>query len=102
MADDLFAVLSRFHREVVIPDLDSRVEFLRSENAQLHREVLSHFDQMYLRFNRLEGEYHALSAAVARLEARGSSADDFQIALQQLQAQVKELEDRLSRLESEA
>lgn len=44
--DDLFAALSRFHREVMLPDLDSRIETLRSENASLHREVLSHFDRL--------------------------------------------------------
>ena len=43
MADELYSVLTKFHREVVVPDK---------------------------RFDRLESEYHALSAAVKRIEER--------------------------------
>ncbi len=58
MADDLFGVLTRFHREVVIPDLDSRIgavsQELRGEIRALRDEMLSHFDAVYKRFDRLE------------------------------------------------
>ena len=65
VVDDLFAALVRFHREVVIPDIESRIV---TRIASLRDETLSHFDAVYKRFDRLESEYHALSAAVQRLE----------------------------------
>ncbi len=63
-------MLMRFHREIVIPDIerivDGRVDALR-------RETLSHFDAVYKLFDRLESQHYALSAAVRRLEERAQS-----------------------------
>lgn len=65
--EELYSVLMRFHREVVVTDIErivgQRIDVLRDE-------TLSHFDAMYKRFDRLETEYQALSAAVKRLELR--------------------------------
>ena len=53
MADELLTVLTRFHREVVVPDIQTlvgdRIESLRAE-------MLSGFDAIYQRFDRLESE----------------------------------------------
>lgn len=65
MADDLLSMLTRFHREVVVPDIERIVD---SRVAPLREEMLSNFDAVYKRFDRLESEYAALSAAVKRIE----------------------------------
>src|SRR6266436_3586936 len=95
MADELYSILTKFHREVVVPDIqrivgdavapldarlesvesrvesvDSRVSSVESNLKSFRNETLSHFDAMYKRFDRLESEYHALSAAVKRIEER--------------------------------
>ena len=36
---------------------------------ELRSDMLSHFDQLYGRLERLEGEYHAITAALRRIEA---------------------------------
>ena len=36
---------------------------------ELRADILSHFDQLYGRIERLEGEYHAITAALRRIEA---------------------------------
>jgi hypothetical protein len=70
--DEIFAVLMHFHREVVIPDmhrLEERLEArLGGRIDELRNETLSHFDAVYKRFDSLESECHAISAAVKRLE----------------------------------
>ena len=74
MADELWHTLLRFHREVVVPDIDrmvvSRIEPLRDDLASFKRETHANFDAVWTRFDRLESEYHALTAAVRRIEER--------------------------------
>jgi hypothetical protein len=74
MVEELFGVLMRFHREVVVPDIErivgSRIETLRGEIAVANRETQANFDAVWKRFDRLESEYHALTAAVTRIEDR--------------------------------
>ena len=68
MADELLSVLTQFHREVVVPDIERIVGRVDLKVDALRDEMLSHFDAVYGRFDRLESEYQALSAAVKRLE----------------------------------
>jgi len=66
MPDDLLSVLTRFHREVVLPDIEQIVTTrLETSIGALRNEMLSHFDAIYKRFDRFESEYQALAAAVA-------------------------------------
>jgi uncharacterized protein YceH (UPF0502 family) len=102
MADDFFAILHRFHREVVLPDIDSRIAEVRQEIGALRSEMLSHFGAVYKRFDRLESEYQALAAAVARLEARSVTRVEFEHAIEDLKARVKRLEQRIVELERES
>ncbi len=67
MADELWNTLLKFHREVAAPEI---VLPLRDEIGSVRGEMLSHFDAMYKRFDRLESEYHAFSAAVRRIEGK--------------------------------
>ena len=54
MADDLLQVLTRFHREVVLPDLERVVD---ARIGPLREEMLSNFDAIYKKLDRLESEY---------------------------------------------
>ncbi len=60
MPDELFSVLTRFHREIVVPDIErivgDVVGGLDSKVTALRDEMLSHFDAMYKRFDLLESE----------------------------------------------
>jgi hypothetical protein len=71
MADVLWDTLLRFHREVALPDIDRIVGApLRDDLASFKRETHANFDAVWKRFDRLESEYHSLSAAMARVEGR--------------------------------
>lgn len=102
MGDDLLSILTRFHQGVVLPDLDQRLGQVREETSALRREMLAHFDEMYRRFDRLETEYQALAAAVARLEARSVTRAEFNEEVEGLRARVKELERRIAQLQTES
>ena len=55
MADDLLGVLTRFHREVVLPDIERIVdEKIGSRIAPLREEMLGNFDALLKRFDALE------------------------------------------------
>ena len=60
MPDELLSVLTKFHREVVVPDIErivtDAVGVVDSRVTTLRGEMLSHFDAMYKRFDRLESE----------------------------------------------
>ena len=72
MPEELISVLTQFHRDVVLPDIErivtDAVARVDSRVSTLRDETLSHFDAVYKRFDRLEIEYHVLAAAVKRIE----------------------------------
>jgi DnaJ-domain-containing protein 1 len=70
MADELWGTLLRFHREIALPDIDRVVAPLREDLAAFKRETHANFDAVWKRFDRLESEYHSLSAAMTRVETR--------------------------------
>ena len=51
MADDLLGVLTRFHSEVVLPDIERIVD---EKIAPLREEMLGNFDALLKRFDALE------------------------------------------------
>jgi hypothetical protein len=61
-------------RGAVTPEMDRFEERIGSRIDALRDETLSHFDSVYKRFNNLELEHYALSAAVRRLESRSGSS----------------------------
>ena len=107
MPDELLSVLTRFHREVVVPDIERIVGGVDSRVTELRQEMLSHFDGIYKRFDRLENEYQAVSAALKRLEDRVAAVEQkldrmaLRSELVELKARVATLEDRIAQLESE-
>ena len=72
MPEKLISVLTRFQREVVLHDTErivaNAIAGVDSRVSTLRDETLSHFDAVYKRFDRLEIEYHALAAAMRRIE----------------------------------
>lgn len=58
MADDLIPVLTRFHREVLLPDVK---RIVGEAVGELRTEMNAHFDELNKRFDRLEA-----SAQVSR------------------------------------
>lgn len=67
MAEDLLPILTRFHREVVLPDMQRLVGDLRDE---MNARFTAHLDAIYQRFDRLETEYQMLLAGLKRVEER--------------------------------
>lgn len=54
VADELFSVLTRFHREVVLPDIERVVdERLDARITPLRQEMRSNFDAIHRRPDRL-------------------------------------------------
>ena len=107
MADDLLSVLTRFHRDVVLPDLERVVdERLEGIIQPLRDEMLSNFDAVFERLDRLESEYQVLRAAVDRLGERVERIETKidKIALRtevdELREKVLTLEQRLAELEA--
>jgi len=65
VAEDLLPILTRFHREVVMPDVKRIVgEAIDS----LEQRINGHFDAIYQRFDRLETEYHMIVVGLKRVE----------------------------------
>jgi chromosome segregation ATPase len=95
MADDLLGVLTRFHREVVVPDLERIVD---ERIAPLREEMLANFDAVFRRLDRLESEYTALSAAVSRIEQRLTAVEQ-KIDKLALRSELLELKERVHALE---
>lgn len=71
MADDLVHVLTRFHREVFMPDLREVLQTeIGAEVRSLRSEMLSHLDTIDQKLDRMEIGYRETRAAVTRLEER--------------------------------
>ncbi len=68
--DDLVQVLTKFHREVVLPDIKRVVGDLRDEMNARFTSLDGDFDAIYQRFDKLETEYQMLLAGLKRVEER--------------------------------
>jgi hypothetical protein len=66
--DELLEILTSFHREVLLPDMQRMVDAAEARLNARFDDVDSHFDSIYQRFDRLETEYQMLVAGVRRLE----------------------------------
>ena len=92
MSEELVSVLARFHREVVLPDIE-RVVAERVAGLVNPRfdAIDGHFDSVYHRLERLETENAAITAGLGRLEER----------LRGIEGRLGEVEQRLDTLEAE-
>src|SRR3990172_3158360 len=50
-------------------DADRRFDEMAGQLAELRRDMLGHFDELYRRLDRLEQEYHAITQGLRRIEA---------------------------------
>lgn len=100
--DDLLRTLTRFHREVVVPDIERIVDV---RIAPLRDEMLANFDAVFKRLDRLESEYQALTAALRRVEERMAAIEQRMTALEEkveklaLRSELVELKERVHVLE---
>ena len=72
MGDELLPILTRFHREIILPDMQRLIGDLRMEMNAKFDEVHGHFDAVCQRFDRLElkARVDGLQEQVRTLEAR--------------------------------
>ena len=88
--------------------IDGRFDQVDGQIAELRREMLGHFDEIYRRLERLEQEYQAITQGLRRIEASLSDesgrreilARDLAELKQQvtaLQSRIEDLEARLGR-----
>jgi chromosome segregation ATPase len=88
--------------------IDHRFDQIDGQIAELRREMLGHFDEIYRRLERLEQEYFAITQALRRIEAGLSDEngrqnilardlDQLKQQLAALQSRIEDLETRLAR-----
>jgi chromosome segregation ATPase len=89
-------------------EMDGRFTDTNGRIAELRRELLGHFDEIYRRLERLEQEYHAITQALRRIEAgladeRGRreilerDLAELKRHVSVLQSRIEEIEQRLGR-----
>jgi hypothetical protein len=69
VGEDLIPILTRFHREIVLPDIQRVVGELRLEMNERFAGLDAHFDAIYQRFDKLETEYYKVRTLEDRLSA---------------------------------
>ena len=89
----LASVLADFHRDILGPDIK---QIVGEEVGALRREMSTHFDAVYQRFERLESEYQALKAGLGRVEAR---LEQIEVRLDRVEGRLEQIEVRLDRVE---
>lgn len=89
-------------------EIDRHFEQVAGQIAELRRDVLGHFDELYRRLDRLEQEYHAIIQALRRIEAGvaddsgrreilGRDLAELKHQVATLQARIADIEQRLGR-----
>jgi chromosome segregation ATPase len=95
-------VLIRFHEFVIRPEIDD----VRAKLADLatRDETFTQVDGIYVHLGRLEHEYHALTAAVRRLEAemkqQNANMEVLRAEMFEVRKQILDLSQRVTNLEN--
>ena len=95
-------VLMRFHEYVIRPEIDD----VREKLADLatRDETFTHVDGIYVHLGRLQNEYHALVAAVRRIEIEmkqeNANMEGLRAEMLAVRKQMLDLGERVTRLES--
>lgn len=95
--DELVPVLARFHREVVLPDLERVVG---ASESRIQNEVNAGFDAQFHRLERLETEYQMLVAAARRVEERLERME-YRLERAALREELVELKSRVGTLQDQ-
>lgn len=103
--DDLVPVLTRFHREILVPDIE---RIVGASEQRLRDEMHTLYDSLSHQIDDLRSEYHMLVAGLKRVEERLDHLDqrmdkftlrsellDLKSRMEGLQDQVRTLEARL-------
>jgi DNA repair exonuclease SbcCD ATPase subunit len=102
MPSDLLGTLTKFHRDVVLPDIERIID---ARIVPLRQDTLSHFDAMYVRFDRLETEYAFIKAGLQRFEERLAEQKldraSLRSELLELRERVLALEQRITDLDAD-
>ena len=92
MGDDLATVLARFHREVLLPDVQ---RIVTESEGRLRDEMHGLFDGLSKRLDRLETEYHMLVAGLKSVEGR---LDGVEHRLGSVEKRLDGIEQRLDKV----
>lgn len=95
MRNDRLQVLAQFHREVILPDVQRIVD---EAVGTLRNDMYSHFDAIYVRFDRLESEYYALKSWMSRLDERLTRIET---EMGRVESELQSLNGRMGRVETE-
>ena len=97
MAEDLWQTLTRFHREIAMPEIEQMLDL---RITPFRDEMNGHLDAIWKELRDLKQEYYAITAGLKRLEAKvdGIIVRD----LDELKGRVATLEQRLAALETRA
>jgi len=94
------ATLAKFHREVILPDIERVVERLTKPRFD---QIDGHFDAIFHKLDKLETEYEALKAGLGRVEEdqkrMGQTLKVLESQYRDLVAGFHRLEERLALLE---
>ena len=84
-------------------EIDRRFADIGGQLAELRRDMLGHFDEIYRRFERLEHEYQAITHALRRIEAglvdEGGRREILERDLGELKQRVAALQTRIEDIE---
>ena len=100
------AVLAKFHREVIVPDMHRTFETLFERLVKPRfDEMDGRFDAIFQKLDKLETEYESLKAGLKRVEERVEQMDQrleaLEVQYRDLLASAIRLEERLSRVEKQ-
>jgi len=106
MKNDFLQALTRYHREVMLPDVQRLVDDAIDKSVgPLRNDMLSHFDDMYRRFDRLESEYYALRSWMGRIDEKlarvESEVQSLNTRMGSVESEVQSLNTRMASVESE-
>ena len=106
--EDLVQVLTKFHREIVVPDIERIVgNVVEGAERRLRDEMQTGFDALAQRLDRLEIEYHMLVAGMKRVEERLDKVEKRLDAVEQrldkmaLRSELLELKTRVDGLQEQ-
>jgi predicted nuclease with TOPRIM domain len=105
--EDLIPILTQFHRDIVLPDIERIVgNAVEGAERRLRDEMHTLFDALAQRLDRLETEYHMLVAGMKRIEERLDRLEQrmdkmaLRSELLELKARVDGLQEQVRTLEA--
>jgi len=103
MSDLTLEVLTKFHRDVVLPDIERIVSRVVGD---LELRLNGHLDAIYQRLERLETEYQMLVVGMRRIEDRLDRIEQrldkvaLKSEVQELRSKVEALERRIAEIDA--